>query len=53
MNILANQNGVGSSKFELWLFKFLYFLTFKKSQRLEKIIHQIERDLKAVKNKQV
>jgi hypothetical protein len=51
MNIIENQHRMGTSKCELWLYQFLHFLTCKKSKRLEKLIHQIEKDLDAIKNK--
>ncbi|NCU19075.1 hypothetical protein GW534_15595 [Bacillus sp. P1(2020)] len=53
MNIVAKGDGIGSSKFELWLFKFLHVLTFKKSLYVKKVICQIEADIEAKKNKHV
>lgn len=53
MNMIVNRDRVGSSTFELLLFKLLYSLTFKRSRHLRTIIHRIEKDLEAVKNKQV
>ncbi|SOC39135.1 hypothetical protein [Salinicoccus kekensis] len=53
MNIIANRDGIGASKFELWFFKSLHLLTFKKSKHLKDIIRRIEADIEAIKNKQV
>ncbi|SOC38276.1 hypothetical protein [Salinicoccus kekensis] len=53
MNIIANRDGIGASKFELWFFKALHLIMFKKSKHLKNIIHRIEKDIQAIKNKQV
>jgi len=53
MNVIANRDGIGSSKFELWLFKLLHALTFKKFRCLTKIIDEIEEDIVARRNKHV
>ncbi|MFD2762426.1 hypothetical protein [Lentibacillus juripiscarius] len=50
MNIIANQDKVGTSTFDLYLFKILYLLSFKKSKWLKKQINQIITDLETVKN---
>ncbi len=53
MNIIANQDKIGTSKFDLYLFKMLYLLSFKKSKWLKKQIIQITKDIKTVKNRKV
>ncbi|WP_240377958.1 hypothetical protein [Bacillus piscicola] len=50
MNIIANQDKVGTSKFDLYLFKFLYLLSFKKSKWLKKQIVQVTKEFETVKN---
>lgn len=51
MKIIANQDGIGTSKFDLYLYKVLYLL--RKSKWLEKQIVQIAKDLEAIKNRKV
>lgn len=41
MNIIANQDKIGTAKFELYLIKMLYLISFKKSKWLKKQIIQI------------
>lgn len=53
MNIIANQDKIGTSKFELYEYKLLYLLSFKKSKWLKKQIVQITKDLETVKNRKV
>ncbi|MFS0643928.1 hypothetical protein [Siminovitchia sp. 179-K 8D1 HS] len=53
MKIIANQDGIGTSKFDLYLYKVLYLLSFRKSKWLEKQIVQIAKDLEAIKNRKV
>ncbi|WP_185959662.1 hypothetical protein [Lentibacillus cibarius] len=53
MTIIANQEKIGTSKFDLCLFKFWYLLSFKKSKWLKKQIIQITKDLETVKNKKI
>jgi len=51
MHIIANQDKIGTSKSELYVYKLLYFLSFKKSKWLRKQISQITKDLEAIKNR--
>ncbi|MFD1849706.1 hypothetical protein [Oceanobacillus bengalensis] len=53
MNIISNQDKIGTSKFDLYLFKMLYLLRFKKSKWLKKQIIQITKDIETVKNRKV
>lgn len=53
MNIIFNQDKIGTSKFDLYLFRMLYVLTFKKSKWLKKHIIQITKDLEAIKNRKM
>jgi len=53
MNIIANQDKIGTSKLELYEYKLLYLLSFKKSKWLKKQIVQITEDLETVKNRKV
>ncbi|WP_163971128.1 hypothetical protein [Oceanobacillus halotolerans] len=53
MNIIANQDKIGASKFDLYLFKTLYLLSFKRFKWLEKQIVKITKDLETVKNRQL
>lgn len=53
MHIIANQDGIGTSKFDLYLFKGLYLLTFKRSKWIKKQIIKITKDLEAVKSRKV
>lgn len=53
MNIISNQENVSASRFELWMFKFFYMLTFKKLKYLEKLIKKTESDIEANKNRKI
>lgn len=53
MNIVANQDKMGTTRFELMLFKFFYLLTFKKSKWLAAKIQEIIKDIDTVKNRKV
>lgn len=53
MRIIANQEKIGTSKCELYLFKCLYLMSFKKSQWLKKQIVQINDDLETIKHRKV
>ncbi|WP_453989877.1 hypothetical protein [Bacillus nitroreducens] len=53
MNIIANQDKLGTSKIDLFLFKILYLLSFKKSTWLKKQIIQMTKDLETVKSKKI
>lgn len=53
MNILANQEKIGTSKFDLYLFKALYRLSFKKSTCMKKQVEKIEDDLETIKNRKL
>ncbi|WP_434120891.1 hypothetical protein [Salinicoccus roseus] len=53
MDIIANRDGISASKFDLWFFNSLHFLTLRKSKHLKNMIRWIEADLEAIKNKQV
>lgn len=45
-NIIANQEKLGTSRLDLWLFQILYLLSFKKSTMLKRHIIQIRKDIK-------
>lgn len=53
MDIIANQDKLGTSKIDLFLFKLLYILSFKKSKWLKKQIIQITNNLEAIKNRKI
>ncbi|GIN58005.1 hypothetical protein [Lederbergia ruris] len=53
MNIIANQDKMGTSRFELLLFKLFYLLSFKKSKWLAAKIEEIKKDLDTIKNRKV
>lgn len=53
MNIIANQDKIGVSRFELYLFKGLYLLSFKKSKWVKNQIITIMKDLETIKNRKV
>ena len=53
MNIIANQDKIGVSKFDLYLFKTLYLLSFKRSKWIKKQINKITADLETVKNRKM
>jgi hypothetical protein len=53
MNIIANQDKIGTSKIDLYLAKMLHVLTFRKSKWLKKQIHQIEQDIETVKSRRL
>ncbi|MUK88413.1 hypothetical protein GMD78_08420 [Ornithinibacillus sp. L9] len=53
LNLIANQDKVGTSKLDLYLMKTLYILSFKRSKWLKKQIIQITKDLEAIKSRNV
>lgn len=53
MNFIANQEKLGTSKWELYHYQLLYLLTFKKSKWLKRQITQITSDLETIKNRKV
>jgi len=53
LNIIANRDKIGVSKFDLYLFKALYLISFKRSKWLEKQIIIITKDLETVKSKKL
>ncbi|MFD1415252.1 hypothetical protein [Oceanobacillus jeddahense] len=53
MNILANNQDIGASKFGLWSIKFFDLLTFKKSKHLKKVIQDVEKQIEDNKNKKI
>lgn len=53
MNIISNQDNLWASKFDLYLFKLLYLLSFKKSKWIKKQITKITEDLETVKNRKI
>jgi hypothetical protein len=53
MHIIANQDKIGVSKGELYLFKILYILTFKRSKWLKKQMVAITKDLETVRSKKL
>lgn len=53
MNIIANQDKIGTSKFDLLLFKLFYLLSFKKSKWLAVKIEEIKKDLETIKKRKV
>lgn len=53
MKFIANQERLGTSKWELYHYQLLYLLTFKKSKWLKKQIMQITEDLETIKNRRI
>lgn len=53
MKFIANQEKLDTSKWELYCYRLLYLLTFKKSKWIKRQISQITSDIETIKNRKI